>query len=88
MEIFIVERTSGSYDSYTKWVDKIFIDFDKANNYVIKKNLQLDRIRSLAKSLMLKDEDNELDFNDINWYRYHEILEQGSFYLNEFEVTE
>jgi hypothetical protein len=87
-KVYIVQRTSGNWDSFHVWVDKVFIDQDKANVYVNKKNLQLDRLKTIAREFMLNYNDIDDCIDDYTqWIRYDTILEQGRFKLEEFNVT-
>jgi hypothetical protein len=87
-KVYIVERTSGSWDDFSRWVDKVFVNQDKANKYVTKKNLQLERLKEISREFMLTHEDIDDCIDDyIKWNRCNGILDQGSFYLKEYQIT-
>lgn len=86
-KVYIVERSSGQHDYFTWWVDKIFIDENKAKYYVEKNNLKIERIKKLSLETMLKNEYGELSYEDPNWTRHDNISDLNKFYLKEFEIT-
>lgn len=97
MIVYFVEASKGNYDDLCNWIHKAFFNKEKAEFYISKKNLQLERCKILADLLWLEDEELKefnLEINreykdriyEGNWQRYSDILEKGKFIIKEINV--
>lgn len=61
IKVYLIYRSKGSWDDYHSWVCAVFTSKPLAEKYCIKKNDQINRI----KSYYLPDEWNNDEWNDL-----------------------
>ncbi len=88
MKVYLIHRSKGSWDDYANWVDTVILNPDKAKEYVDKFNIKLKRVQELAREVMPKDEDGELDMNHMNWMRYNNIFNLNEMWVEEMETID
>lgn len=86
MKVYLINRTYGQWEIDSFGVTIGFTDKNEAEEYIQKLNTKIERVKALAREIMPKDEDGELDWEHPNWHRFNQIFSVNPAFISEVWV--
>lgn len=77
---FLVYRSTGSWDSYHQWVDRVFNSREKAEALISKKNYQIARLKNYSR-------EKAEDYDHPQWLRHIRIMDLGEYWIEEKQIS-